>query len=387
MDKCEEVIMSDQLKTFYRVADIIIAIEGSNKYAAALRKYFLNEEIYEGKCTEQFLIRVNEPINDLDFKPEYYSLSGQIAFNDSEYRVRKNNYIYTVKNLFDQNKMTVLNINWTRKATVRHYLTSHMRARSIGVYSNADMFVDFIMNYEVFWYIFAMVLMKYHKVFVHSGIVTYKDEAIVIAGTGGCGKTSTLLQFLETPECKYISEDFGIIGDNGNVYFTPKKAAIYQSDAKYKNKNVLKALNKMTFVEKSSWNIFKLMGKNPRHRFDPYEFFDADRISKAAKVGQVIYMARKDCNRINKCEIAVKEITEKISYASFRELRELHEILCNIRAVGDGRIREVYPSLEQIQSEYKAILQKSLKNQKVGLLEVPLKVSPIETVNMMLEDY
>lgn len=379
-------MMSDQLKTFYKVADIIVSIEGNNVYAEALRKYFINEEIHQDECVEQFLIRVNEPINDSDFEPEYYSLSGTIAFNAIEYRVRKSNFIYRVKNLFDNSKTTVLNINWTRKATVGHYLINHMRAKNIGVYSNADKFVDSIMNYEVFLYIFAMILMKYNKVFVHSAIVEYKGDAIVITGTSGCGKTSTLLQFLEKQECKYISEDFSIIDDNGNVYFTPKKMAVYQSDAKYKNKNVLKALKGMTVIEKFYWNIFKIMGQNPRHRFDPHEFFGVDKISKVSKVKKVIYMSRKENTEINKCELSEKEIVEKISYASFRELRELYEVLYNIRAVGDEKIREAYPPLEHIQTNYKTILEKALKNGKTGLLEVPLKISPIEIVSRLAED-
>lgn len=379
--------MDNQAKTYYNVADVIIAIEGNNKYADALRKYFQNEEIGEQNHAEQLLIRVNESTDTFNFKPVYYSLSGKIAFNENEYSVVKNNYIYKVEDLFNKNKPTILSVYWTRKATLTHYLMNYIYASSIGVYSNADKFVDSIMNYEVFWYIFAMVLMKYNKAFVHSGIVSCEGTAIVIAGTGGCGKTSTLLQFLERSECKYIAEDFGIIGDDGYVYFTPKKAAIYQSDARYKNRNVLNALRRMTLVEKFFWNSFKIMRKNPRRRFSPYDFFGNNKINKSAKIREVIYMTRKESNSVKKLEIDEERIAEKISCASFRELRELYEILYNIRAVGNEKIREAYPPLERIQSDYCMILLKAVKNAKTGLIEVPLKISPCEIVNTIVEDY
>lgn len=371
--------MSDQLKTFYNVSDVMIAIEGDNQYAAALRKYFETEQINRSEgAEEQFLISISEFADESDFCPEYYSLSGKIAFNSNEYRIKKKNYVYRVKNLFDKNKPTILSINRTKKASVRKYITGYMNPMSVGVYKSADKFVNSIMNYEIFWYIFAMVLMKYDKIFVHSGMATYKEKAIVLAGTSGCGKTSTLLQFLDLPEGRYIAEDFGILGGKGTAYFNPKKAAIYQSDAKYKNKNILHALNGMKFREKFFWNAFKAAGANPRCRFSPYEIFHESKICKSAEVGIVVYMTRSNGSEVKKYKIDEKQMAEKITLSSFRELREFYDILYNIRAVGDEKIRDAYPALEKIEDDYKKILEQVLKQRKLCMLEVPLKVRPEE---------
>ncbi len=373
-------------KTYYMVADIMIAIEGDNKNADALRQYFRNEEVCGQGRTEKFLIKVDEELKETDFVPEYYSLSGTIAFNEKEYRVRKKNYVYRVKNLFSEEK-TVLSINWLGKRAPVGWLLNHMKPKSIGVYREADIFENSVMNYEVFWYIFAMELMKHDKVFVHSGIVSCGEEAIVIAGTGGCGKTSTLLQLLDMPGFKYIAEDFGIIGGNGKTYFMPKKAAIYESDAKWENRYVVHALEKMKTTWKFYWNIFKLIGTNPRHRFNPYELLGDVKINKEANVRKVVYMARKESDRVNQYEIKPVEAIEKIMDASFRELPALYEILCNIRAVGDEKIREEYPSLDQIRNRYRVILSKAFQDGlQTGLLEVPFRADPAQIARILREE-
>lgn len=377
--------MNDGKKTFYEVAGLTVAIEGENKYAEAMRKYFQTEMIAGVKDKEHFLIRVNVETDKKDFEPKYYSLSAKIAFNEKEYRVKKDNFTYRVKNLFDKDKVTVLDINWTRTATICHWLRNHIRAKRIGVYSNADYFVDSVMNYEVFLYIFAMVLMKYNKVFVHCGIVTYKEQAIVMTGTSGCGKTSGLLQFLDSPLSKYIADDFGILSEKG-AFFIPKKVAIYQSDAKYKNKNIIKALKGLSLKEKISWNVFRTLGLNPRYRFEPYRIFGDAGICKFAEVSSIAYIARSNVVKTVRYEIGEEQLIEKITSASFRELRELYEILYNIRAVGNEEVNNTYPSLEQLQNDYKEILEKSLKGHELCLIEVPVKAAPTEIVETLLGD-
>ena len=253
-----------------------------------------------------------------------------------------------------------------------------MNPMSVGVYKSEDKFVNSIMNYEIFWYIFAMVLMKHNRIFVHSGMATYKGKAVVLTGTGGCGKTSTLLQFLDFPEGRYIAEDFGILDEKGIAYFNPKKAAIYQSDAKYKNKNILHALNGMRFIEKFFWNAFKAAGANPRCRFSPYEIFPESKICKSAEVSTVVYMARSNGNAVKRYKVDINQMVEKIALASFRELCEFYDILYNIRAVGDEKIRENYPAWERLEDDYKKILGQILNQRNICMLEVPLKVKPEE---------
>jgi len=369
-----------QKKTFYEIAEVVIAIEGSNECAEELRKYFEQEKIGSSNCTENFLIQVNMEDN-IEERVEYWSLSKSIAFNEFEYRVNKKHFVYSVSNLFNKNEKTILRINWKRKDSILNYLIGHLRPKGIGAYKNSEMFVDSVMNYEVFLYVFPFVLMKYNKVFIHSGVITQGNEAVIMAGTSGCGKTSALMEFLNRSGCKYVADDFGILDSSGQAWFIPKKTAIYQSDAKYGNMHIVKALKNISLKEKFFWQVFKLLGLNPRCRFSPYELFNEVGISKKAKLKKLVYLTRKNTKDFNKTSITHEEITERIMISSFRELKELNNILGNIRSDGDDDIRVNYPAMEILQEQYKTILYEALKEVEVGLLELPINAVPSDIVD------
>lgn len=374
--------------TCYEIAGIGITIEGNGEYAEAFRDYFKSEE--KSILDENPLLRIcieNSP-DEIMIPAKYYSLSATIAFNDSDYYVKKKDFVYSVSNLFDKEKQVVLKLCYTRKNSMKNRALTFMRPNNVGVCKKQNKFVDSIMNYEVFLYIFAVLLMRRGKIFVHCGIVEHLNKAIVLAGTGGCGKTSTLFSFLQNKDFKYIAEDFGILGDDGNVYYMQKKMAVYQSDAKYKNPDVMKALKKLPFRHRMHWGLFRLMKMNPRYRFIPQQLFGEDRVAKKGKTDIIVYMSRIPQNAsVSKQDIKIEELCTKIRNASFRELRELIEILYNIRAVGDENTRKAYPAVSELEKEYDEVLKQVLSNKVTGVLEVPLKVNPDDIAEILYQMY
>lgn len=71
---------------------------------------------------------------------------------------------------------------------------------------------------------------------------------------------------------------------------------------------------------------------------------------------------------------------------AYRELKQLSEILNNIRAVGDAEIRNSYPEPAQLEVRYEQLLREGLTGKNIGLLEVPLKADPREIVDAMLDE-
>ena len=261
-----------------------------------------------------------------------------------------------------------------------------MNPHGIGLERIEDRFVDSIMNYSCFFYLFPVLLMRRNKVFVHCGIAENAGKAFVMCGTGGCGKTSTLMEFLSKEGFKYLAEDFGILGKDGRAYFMPKKMAIYQSDAKYKNPDVVKGLRKLPLTYRVHWKFFELCKWNPRYRFAPKELFGEERVAKDAMLNKVIYVSRVRENMpLRYSAIDIEELCTKIRHASFRELKQLSEILNNIRAVGDAEIRNSYPEPAQLETRYEQLLREGLTGKNIGLLEVPLKADPREIVDTMLD--
>lgn len=378
--------MKNETVRYYDISGVGISVRGQGKYADAFMSYFKPQEVP---------ILKNEPLLEVFFEDtpdrvsipvSYYSLSGKIAFNEEEFFVKKKDFLYSVSNLFQPEKTVILKLCCTRRTSLKNWVLNLAHSNNVGVTRSEDKFVDSIMNYEVFWYIFAILLMRQKKVFVHSGIVDNDGKAIVIGGTGGCGKTSTLLAFLQNKRFKYVAEDFGIMGSNGITYYTPKKIAIYQSDAKYKNPDVVSALKRINLKHQLLWNFFRVLGMNPRFRFTPEQLFNNERIIKESEIDCIIYMSRVSEGDISKVNVSDIELCTKLRYASFRELKELSEILSNIRAVGDINIRNAYPDISELGEEYEKILLNIIGEHRICWLKVPLKIEPQKIIDYILKE-
>ena len=359
-----------------------MSIQGKGIYAESLRNYFQTEEILTP--SESVLLQVvveNDPAK-VAVPAKYYSLSGKIAFNSAAYCVQEEGYVYSISNLFSITEPVVLRICCTKKRGLKNQIRALRSPHSVGLGRVQDRFVDSVMNYSCFLYIFAILLMRQDKVFVHCGIFENAGNAYVMCGTGGCGKTSTLLDALQRDGIKYLAEDFGILGKDGKAYYMPKKMAIYQSDAKYKNPDVIKGLKKLPLTYRAHWKFFELCKRNPRYRFAPEELLGKERVAKEGKLHKILYMSRvRQDMALTREDIDIDELCTKIRHASFRELKQLSEILNNIRAVGDARIRDSYPELTQLELRYEQLLKAILASRNIGWLQVPLKAKPRKIVD------
>lgn len=374
----------DNIK-YYQIAGINMSIQGEGIYAESLCSYFQTEEIQVP--SEPVLLQIiveNDPAK-VAIPAKYYSLSGKIAVNDTAYCVQEQGYVYSVSNLFSTTESVELRICCTRRKSLRSQIRALKSPHSVGLGRAQDRFVDSVMNYACFLYIFAVLLMRQDKIFVHCGIFKNAGSAFVMCGTGGCGKTSALLAALQKNGFKYLAEDFGILGKDGKAYYMPKRMAIYQSDAKYKNPDVVKGLKALPLIYRMHWKLFELCKRNPRYRFAPMELFGEERVAKEGILHKVLYVSRVRQDMALTCEdITIDELCTKIRHASFRELKQLSEILNNIRAVGDEAIRNSYPELTQLEMRYEQLLKAILADRNIGWLKVPLKANPREIVDGMM---
>ena len=78
-------------------------------------------------------------------------------------------------------------------------------------------------------------------------------------------------------------------------------------------------------------------------------------------------------------------IAERAKTASFRELKELYEILSNIRAVGGVEYYNDYPSVFELENQYTEIMYNAFKDVECYELLVPLRVNPKDTVKFIID--
>ncbi|MBR2706496.1 MAG: hypothetical protein IKE74_04560 [Mogibacterium sp.] len=373
----------------YETGGIITRIDGEkdDPYYCAFKDYFSERRTTIGceEITPDLVITIGKNGDKIQFDPDLFSLSGSISFNKEAYRIIKSNYLYTVKNLFASDKTTEVCFTpvETKKNSIKRIHSSIIGSR-ISELGKYNAFVDDIANYSCLWYIFAMTLMKKRSLFVHCGMMSKNNRGLILTGTSGCGKTSTMMELITNSGYSYMAEDFGVLRFDGAMFDMQKKAAVYQSDIKWGNQYLKRAYSNLRLQLRINWEIKKLIGSNPHHFFKPAEIF-ASNIMHESKVDTGFFLKRIPQNKALVCgNIDSQTFAERMKTASFRELKELYEILSNIRAVGGEEYYDYYPSIHELEKRYTSIANDALTGVECYEIAVPLNVDPVDTANSIL---
>lgn len=375
--------------THYLIGKMGFSIIGDGEYSNCLREYFVDKLVTNLTGTTDFLsIVVAESENDVSIDAERFSLSGSISFNNNCFRVERDKYVYSVQDLFNHEKATrVVIAPRGRRSLIEDICSLKTLNGLVGHHSKYNRFVQSITGYNCLWYIFAISFMKSECAFVHSGMMSKNKRGIILSGTSGCGKTSTMMELLTYPDWKFMAEDFGIVSISGEMYDMQKKAAIYFSDAKWGNERIVNSLKRRSFVKRAEWNIKIALGKNPVYQFKPVELFDND-IEHCSNVDELVFLVRTPANsEIEIRKLDHSEAALRVQEASFREIKELYEILMNIRAVGGAEYDNYYPTMEQLATQYIKILEDAVSNANCYELRIPSNVKPSDSADIILSKY
>ena len=164
-----------------------------------------------------------------------------------------------------------------------------------------------------------------------------------------------------------------------------KKASVHGSDIKWGDPYLNRAVKGLGPVKKFEWKMKKLLGRNPSNLFKPSEIFGED-IRDGAPLTTVAFLSRvRGINEPEMKRISITEIAERMRFASFRELKELYEILTNIRAVSGDTYADAYPKVSELEDRYISILKRALEGANLLHLNLPLGVDPKDTARLILD--
>ena len=364
---------------YYDFAGLLIGIMGASNYAEKLRAYF---EHYASDLPVEnvdLMITVHQSADEIDRDLEYYSLSGKISFDEHVFAVNGDNVVYRVAGLFDDGFCSVDLAPRFSKGIKKAVVSAYHKTISPSVDRDDKeaLFVASAVNYKMLWYVLAICLMKKKQAFVHSGMMANAEGGFVIAGTSGCGKTSTMMELLQRDGWKYMAEDFGVMDAEGFIWSVPKRATVYESDVKYGNPRLVKVVDNLSPYHKTRWKLAKITGNNPCYHFSSVELFGKEGTERKAPIKTVAFFSRVDKDEDLVVKTADKDdIAERITTASFREIRELYEILANIRAVAETECRSHYPTMQELHDQCFDIIRSGLKDAICIELRVPRGIEP-----------
>jgi hypothetical protein len=182
------------------------------------------------------------------------------------------------------------------------------------------------------------VLLFQDKVILHGASLYNKESgnSIIFGGTGGVGKTSSLLKLgYNRRDAIFLSDDIVVVGKNGIIYPNYANPKIYAYNTENNDHIERLLLQNKTLIDKFHWKTRKLVGKSwVRRTIRPNIIYNTDYIEPRLKIKLFLY--RNDCvrstcsDRIDKVTSAALENAiismELIAFFNFIRLYEYHAI-------------------------------------------------------------
>lgn len=345
---------------------LIIEINGEGELYDRLCDELIPITNYNKKTNKDLKVIITDSKSVFsDFKPEYSSAKQHMCFNRDSFYYDEPVPFYC-KNLYN-NKICELFIQEKNKINLKRRIKKTL---SVSINSRIEI------SYSLFWYIIQVLLLKENASFIHAGTFTSGcNKAIAFMGTGGSGKTSNMFQYLSKSEYEYLSEDFGIINDKGNVYLSPKTLSVYDSDIENESSILLKFKKSMTISNRFKWSFNSMVRKkNPMIKVPVRCLFEREKLSKLALLSKSFYIIRSDISEPEVRKIDIEELSQRLVNITLREMKKYVELINLINASAPSDYP--YPSLEEFIASVKNIYLKAFNNSENYLLNLPFECTP-----------
>jgi len=170
------------------------------------------------------------------------------------------------------------------------------------------------------------------KTMLHAGAVERHNKAFLFVGSGNVGKTSIILNLLDTGKFNYLSDDWLIV-DKEKAYPFPKLIHIF--DYNLKNKKIAKKMfGRKSIYYKMLFNFLDLCWKCAPHRYirfmlasfkptfkAPFTKFSSNsKLGSISNISKLFYLERSNVDRIIvKDDITAEEVARRLSYVNAYE--------------------------------------------------------------------
>lgn len=365
--------------TIHQVGPVRLQINGDNKFAELVREEFrprLQTDNHNTELDIAFHFSTKE-IKKPDHK---YHCGGNFSFDDTDIWVQESGYSYYTDGLFNDDTTSVFvrfqNSPGTAGKVIEPLRRFHGSSFGDFIYRNKTRFA----SYTTLWPLIHFELLQYESAFIHAGIVDIKGSGTVLAGTGGAGKTSTTLELLEDQNGSYLSEDFGIIDSNGELYYSPRFMTIYHSDYIHGQDDMTSYINQnLTGIDKLHWLAQIKLGKNPRRKVSPMDVLDETSIRNKSEIQRAIYLSRQSVSDVSVEKIPTKEFVDRSLWASFRELKRFYNLLCQIESVSGDDVD--IPSITELMDHTRSVYSRCFSKPDTYHIKIPINGKPKNVVS------
>jgi hypothetical protein len=129
---------------------------------------------------------------------------------------------------------------------------------------------------------------------IHASAIKYKSSTILFAGTGGVGKSSSMLSFMDNQDVSFISDDICVVDDKGYIYPNYSWPKVYGYNCSGIDILKSKIFFNSSFLDKLHFSIKNhLDPSSVRRKISPFNLYNSVS-GVSTKVDYIIYLFRED---------------------------------------------------------------------------------------------
>jgi hypothetical protein len=211
---------------------------------------------------------------------------------------------------------------------------------------------------------------------VHSAAVSICDKSVLLAGTGGVGKSSALLALRQNEHVGFISDDIVILAADGSVFGNMAWPKIYGYNCVGSN---LKAeiLEGRGLADRLHFEIKnKLNPAHVRRKMKPNQLFNIVKTG-ATQLSHLYYVVREDVSEISISELSLDTAVRMTANVMNSEYAHFHNHLYweeyNAQALGKSAML----TMDEVTSNWDAVYTSGLSSVIRYKVSIPLDIDHV----------
>jgi len=229
------------------------------------------------------------------------------------------------------------------------------------------------------------------RALIHAASFVISGNAFLVSGTGGVGKTSTLLAASAFPESSFLADDISVVDSDGTVYANGAWPKIYAYNLINSPRSDLEQL---TFRDRSLWDQFwfkiQKAYRGPswaRRKIKPTKLFSQEGFQNldAARVTATIFLSVGTSPQPCLRQISPAQAATMATSVVAAEYAQVSTTVLYEEFNAAVEQRDPFWSSDQISRQQSSVLESFFQKHSVYLLRIPETYNSVQTSERVMD--
>lgn len=236
--------------------------------------------------------------------------------------------------------------------------------------------------YNVFDHLTQVAGLPLGQSYVHASSFEREGRAVAVIAWGGVGKTSSVLKLVTEGGWRFLSDDLGLLDDDGVLWRTPKRLQVYAYNVAGQPELRGTLMRGRSAADRANWLLrARVLGPGRvRRRVSAEELLGPDRVAASGRLSRALFMERADVARITSAPLDTESLVRRAAATLLKETQPMADL---VSAMYTGAWTPVLPDIERFMEETRAVLRRGFEGVTAHAVRVPLDAGPDQLADFM----